>query len=64
MKEIDDERQYNKLEKERLNLMYLELEEMTNNGFRNLPMQTANRSVKKPPPKEEEMIPIAYIMPE
>ena len=26
--------------------MYLELEEMANLGFRNLPMQTANRSSK------------------
>jgi len=29
-----------------MNVMYLELEEMANLGFRNLPMQTANRASK------------------
>ena len=46
MKEIDDERQYNKLEKERLNMMYIELEDRSNGGgYRNLPMQTAKKRV-------------------
>jgi hypothetical protein len=34
-----------------MNVMYLELEEMANLGFRNLPMQTANRSSKVEVPK-------------
>jgi len=46
MKEIDDERQYNKLEKERLNMMYQELEERTSGGgYRNMPMQSAKKRV-------------------
>ena len=45
-KELTEEKEHIQIEKERMNVMYLELEEMANLGFRNLPMQTANRGSK------------------
>ena len=50
-KELAEEKEHIQIEKERMNVMYLELEEMANLGFRNLPMQTANRGSKVEVPK-------------